>query len=93
MDDITKTPYAEWLESILRSMMELKPAKIGFCMLCDDGAYTCYFGLEGPPDKAMMAHHIYTDSLVDIITANAKSIIEAAEEQENEDDENDKNDE
>lgn len=37
----------------------------------------------------MMARHIYTDSLVDIITANAKSIIEAAEEQENEDDEND----
>jgi len=81
--DIRKTPYAEWLEEMCKSVMEYKPEKMGICMVMEDGTVlTGYYGELYPQDKAMMAYHMNTDAIFDTIKVNAKMILDAAEEQE-----------
>ena len=75
--------YAAWLEGFCREVIERNTAKIGVCMLNEDGtALTGYCGEPFPVDKSAMAHHIQSDALMDMVLANAKLIVEAAEEQE-----------
>ena len=82
MDDITKTKYAEWLEEFIGCIMEHKPEKIGVCaMLPDGGTLTSYFGGCFHTDKAVMGYTMSLDATMDVINANAKDIVEAAEEQ------------
>ena len=82
MDDITKTQYAEWLEELIGYIMEHKPEKIGVCaLLPDGGTLTSYFGECFHTDKAVMGYTISLDATMDVINANAKEILEAAEEQ------------
>lgn len=77
--------YAEWLEGFCREVVERQPEKIGVCLLNEDGtALTGYCGEVFPVDKSAMAHHIQSDALMDMVLANAKLIVEAAEEQEDE---------
>ena len=79
-------PYAEWLESFIRSIVEMKPVRIGVCAVGENGeVLTGYYGDLYPEDKAVMAYHIQTDAIMDTVTANAKQIVMAAEE--NDDDE------
>ena len=85
MEDITKTEYAEWLEEFIGYIMEYKPEKIGVCVLLPDGGtLTSYFGGCFHTDKAIMGYTINLDATMDVINANAKDIMEAAEEQEGE---------
>ena len=82
MDDITKTKYAEWLEEFIGYIMEHKPEKIGVCaILPDGGTLTSYFGEVYHTDKAVMGYSISLDATMDVINANAKDIMEAAEEE------------
>ena len=79
--DITKTPYAEFLENFIENIMELQPEKIGVSAILPDGSVlTGYYGDCGHQDKAMMGYHMTTDAMMDTVTANARQIIEAAEE-------------
>lgn len=79
MTDITKTPYAPWLEQIVAYIAEAKPTKIGFAALLPDGeAATAYFGGAGNCDIAAMAYHMLTDALLAVMKANAKEIVAAA---------------
>ena len=89
MADITKSPYAEWLEKMCESVMELQPTQIAICMVSNDGALTAYYGDCTPQDKAVMAYHHSVDAIYDVIRANAKDIVMAAEEQEDDTDEYD----
>lgn len=85
MDDITKTEYAGWLEETIGCIMEHKPEKIGLCAMLPDGCFlTSYFGECYPADKALMAYTISSDATMDTIKANARDILDAAEEQEGE---------
>lgn len=82
MDDITKTKYAEWLEEFIGYIMEHQPEKIGVCaILPDGGTLTSYFGGVYHTDKAVMGYSISLDATMDVISANAKEIMDAAEEQ------------
>ena len=86
MSDITKTPYAGFLEDVIRAIMDYQPTKIAFCTLNPDGTtLTGYFGDCDQQDKAMIAHQIYSDSIMDIVRANSRMILEAAEEDYDED--------
>ena len=86
MDNITKTEYAGWLEEFIGYIMEYKPEKIGVCVLLPDGGtLTSYFGECYHTDKAVMGYTISLDATMDVINANAKNIVEAAEEQAGED--------
>ena len=82
MDDVTKSGYAEFLEELIRNIMELQPEKIGVCALLPDGStLTQYFGGCYHTDKAVMGYTMNQDAIMDVITANIKDIMEAAEEE------------
>ena len=85
MDDVTKSAYAEWPEELIKDIMVYKPERIGVCMLLPDGGtYTNYFGDCGHMDKALMGYTMNLDAIMEVTTANAKDIVDAAEEQDGE---------
>lgn len=87
MNNVTKSPYAEWLEEFIQNIMEHKPQKFGVCILLPDGStLTSYFGECYHNDKAIMAHTFNLDAIWEVTTANAKEILEAAEEEQDGDD-------
>ena len=86
MDDVTKSAYAEWLEDFIRTIMEYKPEKFGVCVLLPDGStMTNYFGECYHTDKAIMGYTMNLDAIMEVTTANAKDILDAAEEQDGDD--------
>jgi hypothetical protein len=86
LENVAESIYAEWLEEVIRGIMENKPEKIGVCALLPDGStMTNYFGECYHNDKAIMAHTFNLDAVWEVTTANAKEILEAAEEQDGED--------
>lgn len=59
----------------------MKPVRIGVCAVGENGeVLTGYYGDLYPEDKAVMAYHIQTDAIMDTVKANARDIMEAAEE-------------
>lgn len=81
MVNVTESIYAEWLEEFIKNIMELKPTKIGVCAVLPDGStMTSYFGDVFHMDKAMMAYNMNLDAIWDVTTANAKEIVQTAEE-------------
>ena len=84
MDERLK-PYAEWLEGLMRDLVEHQPDMIGVCAFLPEGdVLTSYFGGCNPSDKAEMGFHMTSDAHLDTMMANAKMIVEAAEEQDEE---------
>lgn len=87
MMDVTKSAYAEWLEDVIKDIMEYKPERFGICMLLPDGGtYTNYFGDCGHMDKALMGYTMNLDAVMEVVNANADQILEAAESTEEEQD-------
>lgn len=81
--DIRKSPYAEFLEMLIGNIAELKPVKMAVVGMLPDGrAFTAQYGECDPYELALMAFHIQTDAIMDIVKANAGEIIRAAQEQE-----------
>lgn len=81
-NDITKSPYAAFLEMVCKSVMELKPEKIAISALMPDGtAFTAAYGDCGPYDLAMLAFHMQADAIMEIVKANAREIVDAAEQE------------
>ncbi|MBQ8264137.1 MAG: hypothetical protein IJY96_05105 [Oscillospiraceae bacterium] len=82
MSDIRESPYANWLEDMCAAVFEHKPVQIGICAINPDGTVlTAYYGEPNHADKAQIAHHIYSDAMMDIVMANAADVVEAAEEE------------
>lgn len=81
--DVTKTPYADFLETVVMGVVENQPEKIAVVGVMPDGeAFTGSYGDCGPYDLMQMASHLMSDAMLDIAKANAKDIVRAAEEQE-----------
>lgn len=75
-------PYAQFLEDFVQCLVENQPKKVFLGAILPDGnVLTGYFGAN-PQDKAIMAHNINMDAVMDTVYANAKTIVQAAEEQE-----------
>lgn len=84
--DVTQTPYAGWLEELIRMLMEMKPEKIAVAAIATNGeVLTGYYGDCTHVDKAIMGYHMNLDATMDVVEANAREITKAAEEQENSD--------
>jgi hypothetical protein len=80
LEDVTKSAYAKWLEDFIRDIMEYQPERIGVCMLLPNGGtYSNYFGDCGHLDKALMGYTMNLDAIMEVATANADQILEAAE--------------
>ena len=61
--------------------MERKPVRMGVVLVMEDGeVVTGYYGDHSPEDVARMAYHMNTDSIWQLITANADKIMELAQE-------------
>lgn len=74
MNDITKQPYAEWLEKSLKVISEFNPACLCIAATSPDGeTFTGYYNADAT-DKAVFAHHIQSDVTMDIIRANIATI-------------------
>lgn len=84
--DVTQTPYAGWLEELIRMLLEMKPEKIAVAAIATNGeVLTGYYGDCTHVDKATMGYHMNLDATMDVVAANAREIIRAAEEQEDND--------
>lgn len=79
MKDITKEPYAEWLEESLHVIAGIDPVCLCIAATSPDGnVFTGYYGADAT-DKAVFAHHIQSDVTMDIIRANIGTIKEMLE--------------
>lgn len=79
--DVTKAPYAEFLEDFIKSLVELQAEKIGVSAILQDGnVLTGYYECDHQ-DKALMGYHMTSDAMMDVVRANARQIIAAAEEE------------
>lgn len=79
MDDITKKPYAAWMEESLKTIMETGAGKICVAAILPDGdVFTGYYNADAT-DKALFAHNIQSDVTMDIIKANIDTIKMAME--------------
>lgn len=84
--DVEKLPYAGWLEDTIRLLSQQDVHCIGLAARINDGeVLTAYFNTD-VADKALLATHIQADGLFEMTLANARRIVEAAEEQEGDDD-------
>lgn len=74
MNDITKQPYAAWLEGLLQVIAGLDPVCLCIAATSPDGnVFTGYYGADAT-DKAVFAHHSQSDVTMDIIRANIDEI-------------------
>lgn len=84
MNDITKQPYAAWLEESLQLIAELDPVCLCIAATSPDGdVFTGYYGADAM-DKAAFAYHIQSDVTMDIIRANIGTIKEMLEDSDEE---------
>ena len=90
--DISNSPYAEWLESFVRSVLDFEPDSIGVAMSrkSDDYVMTAYYRADAN-DKSTFIENIRSDWVLDIIESNASRIRNMLIEAENDylEDEND----
>lgn len=79
MDDITKKPYAAWLEDALKTVVETGAKKMCVAAILPNGeVFTGYYNADAT-DKALFAHNIQSDVTMDIIMANIDTIKKAME--------------
>lgn len=79
-DDITKLPYAPWLENAIRFLTEHDVLSACIVATVDEGdTMTSYWNADAQ-DKAIFAHNIQSDIVLDIVQQNAGIIKEAMEE-------------
>ena len=83
--DVKKSEYAEFLEMLIKNIMEHQPDKIAVTAVMPSGmAFTAVYGDVGPFDLAQMAFHMQADAMMEIVKRNAKEVLEAAEEDDEE---------
>lgn len=77
MKNVQETPYARWLEGMIRQIMESKPVRMGMVMVTEDGdTITAYYGDRSSQDIASMAWHMNMDSIWETIGVNADKILQ-----------------
>lgn len=80
--DIKSAPWAEWMEHSLKTLLEYEPEAIGMSAILPDGSFMTAYHNCSVHDKITMAGNIYADAILDAVKANARDIVQAAEEQE-----------
>lgn len=74
MDDIANSEYSEWMEELVKTVFEKKPKAMAFVALLDgDDVLTGYYHADAR-NKAVFAHNIQCDIIMDVIEGNAGAI-------------------
>lgn len=84
MPDITQQPYAEWLEAVLRQLVDLHPRSIGIVTIMPDGTTGTQYYNYDLRDLTIMREAILIDYLADLLEANAgyvRRLVEGADEE------------
>ena len=69
-EDITKLPYAPWLEEAIRTLAEHDVRSACIVATIDDGdTMTGYWNADAQ-DKAIFAHNIQSDIILDTVPQN-----------------------
>lgn len=77
-DILNNKEFVEWLEDSISTIVNGKPSTVAIAARFEDGnVLTAYYDAD-VEDKAMFAHHIYSDVILGIAKENADQIIEAA---------------
>lgn len=82
MSDTTKQPYAEWLENVLSQIVGTDIDGIAVIAMDKQGDITPYYFHCGAKTLMYMHAHIMAEATLLMCQDNAKSIIEAAEDDE-----------
>ena len=81
-EDITKLPYAPWLENSIRVLTEHDVHSACIVATVDDGDTMTGYWNADTQDKAIFAYNIQSDIVLDIVKQNADIIKRAMEEEE-----------
>lgn len=66
-DEFSDKPYAPWLETVIRDLVDIDPLAISIQMRDADGkTYTCYWNMNAD-DRAIIADAIQQDRLLELI--------------------------
>lgn len=84
MTDIKSLPYAGWLEDMIKSLAETEPENIAMAAKLRDGTVLTAYYMADMTDKVILAENIRMDAVFEMAKANARAIVEAAEEDEEE---------
>lgn len=79
MDDLPNE-YLTWLEETAQEMLKHEPVSAGVVFVLPDGNVMTAYYMADQTDKALMAHNIYADAVLDIVLNNAQLLREAMEE-------------
>ena len=79
-EDITKLPYAPWLENAIRTLTEHDVRSACIVATVDDGETMTGYWNSDTQDKAMFASAIQSDIILEIMEQNADAIKRAMEE-------------
>lgn len=91
MESFEDKPLASWLERFVKFIFEEKPESIAVAARLPNGTtMTGYYKAE-VDDKAMMAHNIYSDAILEMTVNNARIIKDSIEELDEDDDEEEEN--
>ena len=71
MTDIKAQPYAEWLESVLRQLVDLSPRAIGIVVVMPDGSTGTQYYNSDLRDLTIMREAIMLDYLTEFLANNA----------------------
>lgn len=67
-ENVRQTPYAEWLEGMIKAIMDHRPDRVGVCMMLPNGQVcTGYYGECCHQDKALMSYNIGLDAIGDAL--------------------------
>jgi hypothetical protein len=84
MTDIKAQPYAEWLESVLRQLVDMNPQAIGIVAIMPDGSTgTQYYNCD-LRDLTIMREAIMIDYFADLLEANSdylRKLLEGGDEE------------
>lgn len=80
MADLENCGFAPWLEETLPAIVELNPETIAISARNGekDMVFTAYFNCNAE-DKSVLAHHILSDVVMDIVMSNRELIINGEE--------------
>ena len=79
-EDITKLPYAPWLENAIRTLTEHDVRSACIVATVDAGETMTGYWNADAQDKAIFANNIQSDIVLDIVGQNADAIKRAMEE-------------
>lgn len=84
-DELTKKPYATWLESVVRDLVDIDPVSISMQMRDAEGkVYTCYYNCSHD-DRAVMEDALRQDGLFEWVRDNKEAIVEILNEEDDAD--------